>query len=306
MAFGAWAALAPSAPAGANPVVAAVTATPSSNLLDGQSLAVTGAAPSSTVKSVVLIECDMTQSSDVNANPPTYDPNHCDTTPADKVTLPVNGNAFSGSFVFHDPLTTGGFGEVSCDAGCVLLADNPSPGDVSSETMVSGNYCNGVFKGTPPGTLTKSTDAGPSGSTVSPGQKITVSLTWNANDFGNNRPTHDEDCVEIGSTLQTNLDQEHKPGPAPGPPGPNSGSDTFTYVVPSGGTGGLQICDRGAVSGANVATEKSAILCYNVLGTAAPEVSRAILLPAAGALVAGGGLLFARRRQRTRQQLPRC
>jgi len=272
--------------ADASTVVAAVNASPDTNVLDGESLAVTGTAPSN-VQSVVLIECDATQSSDVGS---TFDPNHCDTSPSDEVTLPVNNNAFSGSFVFRDPLTTGGAGTVSCAAGCMLLADNPSPGDVSSETMVIGNSCNGVFNGAASGSLVKTTSAGPDGSTVSPGQTITVTLTWNPGDFGGSAPSKTDDCVEIGTQISATLSQEHKPGPA-------GGTDTYTYQVPSGGTGGQQICDRGAVSGSGTSTEKSAILCYNLMGVATPEASRALLLPAAGVVVAGGGLLFARRRR---------
>jgi hypothetical protein len=142
----------------------------------------------------------------------------------------------------------------------------------------------------------KSTSAGPNGSTVTPGQTITVTLTWNPSDFGGTAPSHTDDCVEIGSTLSATLSQQHKPGPS-------GGTDTFSYVVPSGGTGGQQICDRGAVSGATHSTEKSAILCYTVMGVATPEAPRALLLPAAGALVAGGGLVLVRRR-RSAHRLP--
>jgi hypothetical protein len=67
-----------------------------------------------------------------------------------------------------------------------------------------------------------------------------VTLTWNPNDLGGNPPAKTEDCVEIGSQISTGLSQEHVPGPT-------SGTDTFTFVVPLNGTGGQQICDRGAV-----------------------------------------------------------
>jgi hypothetical protein len=279
------------AKAGAASVVASVSASPSSNVLDGTSLSVTGTAPTS-VKSVILIECDSTQTNMVGQ---AYDASHCDTNPSDEVTLAVSNNAFTGSFVFHDPLTTGGAGVVDCAGGCVLLADNPSPGDVSSETMVSGNSCNGVFNGAASGSLVKTTSAGPNGSTVSPGQTITVTLKWNSSDFGGSAPSRTDDCVEIGSQISTTLSQEHKPGPS-------GGTDTYTYVVPSAGTAGQQICDRGAVSGTGVSTEKSAILCYAVMEAATPEVSKAALLPAAGLLVGAGAILLTRRRAKTRPQ----
>jgi hypothetical protein len=256
-------------------------------------LSVTGTAPSN-VKSVVLIECDSTQSSDIGL---AYTAADCDTSPSDEVTLPVNNNAFSGSFVFHDPLVTSGAGTVDCSAGCVLLADNPSPGDVSSETMLMGSSCNGVFNGAATPSVVKTTSAGPSGSTVLPGQTINVSLSWLPSDFGGNAPTKTDDCVEIGTQFSAGMSQEHKPGPA-------GGSDTFSYVVPSGGTNGEQICDRGAVSGKGPSSgiEKSAILCYTVMGVATPEVPKALLLPVAGLLVGGGGLLLARRRRALRPQ----
>jgi hypothetical protein len=293
-ALGAGVGLAQASVAGAATVVASVSASPNTGVLGGQAVMVTGTAPSN-VQSVILLECDATQASMVGSP---YDPNHCDTNPADEVTVPVTNNAFSGSFVFHDPLTTGGAGTVSCDSGCMLIADNPSPGDVSSETMVTGNSCNGVFNGAPSGSLVKTTSAGPNGSTVSPGQTITVTLTWNTGDFGGSAPSKTDDCVEIGSQISATLSQEHKPGPS-------GGTDTYTYQVPSGGTGGQQICDRGAVSGPNVSTEKSATLCYAVMGAATPEVSKVLLLPATGALVAGAGILLVRRRRpRNELQLP--
>jgi LPXTG-motif cell wall-anchored protein len=270
-------------------VVATVTATPSTNVVDGTSLSVSGTVPAG-VASVVLIECDSTQSGDVGT---TYNPADCDTNAADEVTLPVTNNAFSGSFVFHDPLTTSGAGTVSCAAGCTLLADNPSPGDVAALMMLTGHSCNGVFDGAPQGSLVKTTSAGPTGSTVSPGQTITVTLNWTASDFVSGAPDKTDDCVEIGTTLSTAMSQEHKPGPA-------GGTDTFSYVVPSGGTNGQQICDRGSIAGTGPTgpdAEKSAILCYTVMGVSTPEVSQALLLPVAGLLVGGGGLLLARRRR---------
>jgi hypothetical protein len=88
------------------------------------------------------------------------------------------------------------------------------------------------------------------------------------------------------------MSQEHKPGPS-------GGTDTFSYVVPSGATNGQQVCDRGTVSGTGPPSgiEKSAILCYTVMTAVTPEVSKALLLPAAGLVVGGGGFMLAWRRR---------
>jgi len=160
----------------------------------------------------------------------------------------------------------------------------PAPGSVT------GNSCNGVFHGTPPGSLVETTSAGPSGSVVEPGQTITVHLTWNPGDFLGSTPDKTNDCVEVGSQISASLSQEHKPGPS-------GGSDTYSFEAPPGGTGGQQICTRGSVSGPNDVTEKSAILCYALLADPAPEVPQVLLLPLTALLVGGGVLLVARRRR---------
>ena len=283
-----------SVPSASAAVVATVNATPNMDVVNGTVLSVSGNVPSN-VQSVVLIECDSTQSGVVGT---TYDPAHCDTNNADEVTLtPDRSNNFSGSLVFHDPLTTGGAGTVSCAAGCTLLADNPNPGDVSALTMVMGHSCNGAFSGAATGSVVKSTSAGPNNSTVLPGQTISITLTWNPSDFGGSAPSKSDDCVEIGTQLSTNMSQEHKPGSA-------GGTDMFNYVVPSNGTNGEQICDRGTLSGTGPVggIEKSAILCYTVMAATTPEVPNALLLPVAGFFVGGGGLLLARRRRSATQR----
>jgi hypothetical protein len=187
------------------------------------------------------------------------------------------------------------------------------------------NTCRGVFGGDAGGSLVKTTSAGPSGGIVSPGQTITVTLKWNPSDFSGNRPFLVEDCVKIGRHNSAALSQVHIPGPS-------GGTDTFSYVVPAGGTGGHPICDRAVAAGlfdprtgwgdggsgnsgaddksqgegsgpgatwgsGRREPEKSAIFCYSILDPAAPEVTNVLLLPAAGFLVAGVVLLIVRRRQ---------
>jgi LPXTG-motif cell wall-anchored protein len=177
-----------------------------------------------------------------------------------------------------------------CDASTMAAASSRATtefanqaGDPSDGT-VTGNSCHGVFNGDAPGSLVETTSVGPNGSTVSPGQTVQVTLLWNPNDFAGNTPDKVDDCVEIGTVISASLSSEHKPAPS-------GGTDRFSFIVPSGGTGGQQICVRSAISG-----EKSAVLCYTVMAAVAPEVPTALLLPVAGLLLVGGAFLFARRR----------
>lgn len=153
-----------------------------------------------------------------------------------------------------------------------------------------GHSCRGVFRGPPSGSLVKTTSAGANGSTVAPGQTINVTITWRPSDFGGYRPVRTLDCVMIGRHSSTTLSQEHKWVPA-------GGTDHFSYTVPLDGTGGDQICDRAAVSGPWENTEKTAILCYTVMGAMAPEVPQTLMLPVVALLVFASALWIARRRR---------
>ena len=184
--------------------------------------------------------------------------------------------------------------------------DPPRPGPLPSPTDAS---CRDVFTGRPAGSVVKTTSAGPSGNTVDPGQTITVTLTWKPGDFWGRNPVGTADCVEIGTRTSSALSQVHQPGPA-------GGTDTFTYVVPAQGTGGLPICDRGVVWGSDGGgpiwghddegawrwgrpggAERSAVVCYTILADPAPEAPNVILFPVAGLLVGAGALLVVRRRR---------
>ncbi len=223
--------------------------------------------------------------------------------------------------------------EVSRD---VQTATPPAAPAGATGTDAPGNasrdLCRDVFRGAPRGSLVKSTSAGPDGGTVLPGQTITVTLTWKPTDFSGGHPLVTGDCVQVGSEISRVLTQVHDPGPS-------AAADTFTYVVPSGGTGGQEICDRGVASGDldtethgsgrdggssweedglnrgqngsnpggdggdqnggrghDDGPEKSAILCYTVLGAAAPEATTVLALPLAGLVVFGGAVWVRRRR----------
>jgi hypothetical protein len=267
-----------------------VTVTPDSNLVSGQSVSVQGS--SSGASSVLLIECSSNAVSTIGSP---YNSSWCDN--SNTVTTPVDSaGTFSATFTFNDPLSTGN-GPVDCSVSgaCVLVTDNPTPGDVMADNPVSGNSCNGVFSGSDSGRSFKSTDAGPGGSTVVPGQKITVTLTWTPSDYPTHTLDKTDDCVKIGGTISTTLSQEHKPQK-------NTGTDTFSYVVPVGTIPGTQVCDRGAVHGpGSYGTEKTNAICYTVgPGTATPEFSRIIVLPAVGGGVIFVGVLVGTRRRKGR------
>jgi len=169
--------------------------------------------------------------------------------------------------------------------------------------------CNAaIFLGPSTGSVVKTTSAGPNDSVVSPGETITVTLNWDRRQFGWLGPAETEDCVQIGNKI-SKLSQEHGPAPL-------TGTDTFTYTVPAD-TGGQQICDRGVVWGygstggdwssdgrgewngnqSNHGPQESAVLCYSVLGAAAPEAPSVILFPVAALFIVGGGYVVARRRR---------
>ena len=62
---------------------------------------------------------------------------------------------------------------------------------------LAGSADEGVFGGSRTGSLVKVTSAGASGSLVSPGQTIDVTITWNPRDFGGFAPFKTVDCVEL-------------------------------------------------------------------------------------------------------------
>ena len=182
------------------------------------------------------------------------------------------------------------------------------PGTQTGDPSKDGSCNAAIFEGPSTGSVGKTTSAGPNDSVVSPGETITVTLKWDRRQFGWLGPAETEDCVQIGNKI-SRLSQEHGRAPL-------TGTDTFTYTVPAD-TGGLQICDRGVVWGygttgsdwssdgrgewngnqSNHGPQKSAILCYSVLGSATPEAPSVILFPTAALFIVGGGYVATRRRR---------
>lgn len=182
--------------------------------------------------------------------------------------------------------------------------------------------CAAAFQGPATGSLDKTTSAGPSGSTVMPGQSISVSTTWNPKDTNDSISFISADCVRIGSHVSARLTQLHHPGPS-------GGSDHFGYAVPDS-TGGRPICDRAVLwihdgddndgtrfGGDNQwggdsddhggrgdrssddpdDVERSPVLCYTILAAVTPEASTVILFPVMALVLGGGGYLLVYRRR---------
>jgi len=174
-----------------------------------------------------------------------------------------------------------------------LASGAPASGSApaQSSTSVTGDSCNGVFHGSPSGSLAETSSAGPNGSIVATGQQISVTLKWNPTDFSGNTVDKTDVCVKIGTQISSALSQEHKPGPG-------AGTDVFSFVLPTQGTGGQPICVRTAVSGSGAGSEKSNVVCYSELDSVAPEVPYVLLLPLAFAVVVAGAFFLRRPRGR--------
>jgi hypothetical protein len=143
----------------------------------------------------------------------------------------------------------------------------------------TGNSCHGYFMGPPDSAVTITSDAGPTGSTINPGQTITVTVSWSSERPGKPEPSKVDNCVQVGSDVSDSLSQQVRPEIT-------GASEQFSYSVPS--QSGAQLCDRGAVEGAGNATGKSDILCYSIGPSAAlPETTFPILLPIGGVVTAG-------------------
>jgi hypothetical protein len=121
------------------------------------------------------------------------------------------------------------------------VAAAATPATPSAPSVTWGTHgphndvCEDAFDGHAKGSLTKTTSAGPSGSSVLPGQTISVNLTWNPGDLAGHSFSS-MDCVRIGSHISATLSQLHTPAPS-------AGTDTFSYTMPNG-TNGLAVCDR--------------------------------------------------------------
>jgi uncharacterized repeat protein (TIGR01451 family) len=124
----------------------------------------------------------------------------------------------------------------------------------------AATVCNGVFNGSPVGTLAMTASV-PDGGSVSAGQSIQITITWDTNDWSSLNQFHD--CVTINGAIDDSLTYEEKP-PA------NDGIIQHSFSVPNSVSDGDQVCARSALSGTpqgGNSTQKSNKLCWTVGST---------------------------------------
>jgi hypothetical protein len=244
------------------------------------------------------------------------------------VTTNTNNGAFTATMTYVEWIIPGGGGAgYDCSKtsstdpsvnGCTVLADPSSLGgggmiDAATAAKGTNNSCNGGFSGsdfTAGGGFNKSVtikgQPATNGMLVQPNTTITVTLNWNPANFTGQQDMI-SDCVGT-STDDTSftVDQTQSQASMQKPVPVGESSYTTSYVVPSSDVG-LQICDRGRVSGVGAngldGTEKSNRFCFPVTGIAVAESSHPALFIVTG-VTAGALVLIAlgwMRRRRGRE-----
>jgi uncharacterized repeat protein (TIGR01451 family) len=120
--------------------------------------------------------------------------------------------------------------------------------------------CNGAFQGSPSGTLAMTASV-PNGGSISPGQSITITITWDTGDWSGLDALYD--CFTVNGALDDSLTYGEKP-PS------NDGIAQHSVTVPNSLLSGDTICARARLSGqpiGGVSTQKGNILCWTVGGT---------------------------------------
>ncbi|MEA2460482.1 MAG: hypothetical protein QOH90_659 [Actinomycetota bacterium] len=150
------------------------------------------------------------------------------------------------------------------------------------------NECGAAFQGDAPGTLEKITQP-PNGSDVVVGQTIQVTFTWAPTDWTSLNKFFD--CLRVirnGNVIADDLSIMATQYPSPNGPTDNDGIEQDSYEIPASvpqGDGsvtvqpGDQVCDAGRLSGrpasGNPSTQKSAIVCFNVVSGNATTTTEA-------------------------------
>jgi uncharacterized repeat protein (TIGR01451 family) len=130
----------------------------------------------------------------------------------------------------------------------------------TTANAASNGACGGAFGGSPSGTLAMTASV-PDGGSISAGQKIDLTITWNTGDWSG--LDQFADCFEINGTLDPSMTYEEKP-PV------NDGIIQHSVSVPGSLANGDTVCARARLSGqpiGGVSTQKSNTLCWTVGGT---------------------------------------
>jgi uncharacterized repeat protein (TIGR01451 family) len=129
-----------------------------------------------------------------------------------------------------------------------------------SAAAVTNSACTGAFNGSPVGTLAMTASV-PDGGSVSAGQSIQITITWDTNDWSSLDQFHD--CLTSNGSLDGSLTYEEKPPP-------NDGLIQHSVTVPGSLADGEEFCARSSLSGqprGGNATQKSNTLCWTVGST---------------------------------------
>jgi hypothetical protein len=151
-------------------------------------------------------------------------------------------------------------------AGAVMIlalaggawGSRPPAGDETCEEVLQGPTAGGAHKVTDP----------PDGSTVAPGDDITVTITWDPATFDS--PSVDKifDCVTVDGHAASGLSTQ-------GRDVPNDGRFITFFTLPADLPAGAQVCDRGlvgSVTGGDTFTRRTTNdVCLTTRGPVAPE-----------------------------------
>lgn len=153
--------------------------------------------------------------------------------------------------------------------GLVALGavSGPAPGAGATPSHPGGvvDTCPEVLGGAPTGGLQKSTTP-PAGSDVRRGTVVDVTLRWDSALFAGSHLHKALDCVTVDGHGADDLGVQQRDAA-------NDGEFTTRLTVPGGLADGVQLCDRGFVSGpgrtGGFAREKSNDVCFTVRGDVA-------------------------------------
>ncbi|MGZ8565820.1 MAG: DUF11 domain-containing protein [Actinomycetota bacterium] len=125
-------------------------------------------------------------------------------------------------------------------------------------TASASAACNGAFSGSPSGTLALSSTV-PNGGSISAGQPITITATWDTNDWNSLDAYYN--CFQLNGSSVASLEFEEKPPT-------NDGIIVQTFNVPDAVSDGDELCVRNRLSGeprsGNTSTQKGNRICWTV------------------------------------------